>query len=99
VELLLRLAFLSDSRVRVKSRPWAVFSLRLDSFDSFDSFDSLRDALRPCEGVVFVEVDPGSLATVVVSPFMKPWALRLENAVDSGMPVGRENGDRPPKPR
>jgi len=96
VELLLRLAFLSDSRVRVKSRPCEDLSFRLDSLGSFDS---LRDALRPCEGVVFVEVDPGSLAIVVVNPFMKPWALRLENAVDSGMPVGREKGDRPPKPR
>lgn len=93
MELLLRLAFFSDSRVRVKSRPCEDFSFRLESLDS------LRDALRPCEGVVFVEVDPGSLATVVVSPFMKPWALKLENAVDRGMPVGKEKGDRPPKPR
>lgn len=51
-----------------------------------------------CDGVVFVDVDVGSLAMVVVSPFMNPCALKLEKAVDSGIPLGNENGDSPPKP-
>ena len=55
------------------------------------------NSVTPCEveAVVLVDVELGSSAVVVVSPFINPWAPKLEKAVDSGMPAGSDNGSMP----